>query len=101
MTWVAYAGLYRNVLKGTIPAVAEQIVGFTGVAAAGTLHGYTAKIAQLTIIFCEFVDIHVQISRHEQVNVAIAVVVSPGGSHTVSAESNAGLFSDVCELAVA
>ena len=101
MSGIAHARFLGDVLKSAIAAVPQEEIGFTRVASPRTLHRHSTKIAQLAVVFQELVDVYLQISRHEEVDIPITVVITPGRPGAVAAESNARLFGDVLELTVA
>ena len=97
------ASLFRNLLKGPVPPIAEQQVRFPGVTTPGTFHGDAREIAKLVDVLWlgQLAQVHTQVARYKQVYIAIPVVVSPGRTGAVSSGSQTSLLRHVLEFAVA
>src|SRR6266404_3196815 len=73
---IANAGLFGNVFKRSIAAIMEQEVGLALHSPGSALHQKTlvAAIVLVAARFREFVDVHVNIARYEQIDKTISIV---------------------------
>src|SRR3989442_14070000 len=79
LTGVAHPGLFGYVFKCSITAIMEKEVGLALHSPRPTLHQETlvTAIALVATSFRKLVDVHMNIARDEQVDIAISIVIGP------------------------
>jgi len=99
---VAHPRFLGNILKGAIAAIAKEEMAFSYHAPGAALDGDPLEMAKLGAPeLGKMVHIDVHITRDEQIHVAIAVVVGPGGAGAEAAHANSSLCRYIFECAVA
>src|SRR5207302_10781664 len=83
------------ILEGAITAVVKQVVAFALHSPRTALHQHALEAAEFFVAAegGQMVHIHVDIPGDEQVDVSIAIIISPGGTG-----GNAGNSSQPCLL---
>src|SRR5260370_40620010 len=99
---IADPGLSGNLFERAIAPVVVEQVGFPLQTPRPALHQHAAKAAELLIAaqLRQLVHIDVDITRYEQIHVAVAVVISPSRVQAQSSSANARFFGDIFKLAV-
>ena len=95
-------GFLGDLLKRTIAAVVEKQVAFALHTPRATLHQNSLVAAEFFIAteFRELVHIQVDVPRHKEVDVAVAIVVGPGRPGHEAAPPHSGFVGRVFELAI-
>src|SRR6266567_7984759 len=81
----------------------KQEVGFPGHSPGTALHldAHESAVAVVAAELRKIVDVHVNVSGNEKVNITIAIVVSPRCPGGKPIHVDSGLGGDILELAVA
>ena len=101
---VADTGLVADVGEGAIAVVVEEVIALAGQAAGATV-GANAAIAaegqgKAVAVAGLRLEVVVDVAGDEEIELAVAVVVSPRGSGGPVAEGDAGLLCDVGKGAI-
>ena len=96
-------GFLGNLFECSITTIVKQQVAFTLHAPGATLNQHSFEPAELVIAakLGKLIDIHMNVTRDEQVHVSIAVVVGPRGACAEASASYAGAFGYILEFAIA
>src|SRR6202043_4030688 len=95
---------FGDVLEGAITAIVKQVVAFARHPPGSALHQYALEAAEFFVAAegWQMVHIHVGIAGHEQVHVAVAIIIAPRGAGGKAGNSaKSGLLCDIFKLAVA
>src|SRR5579862_2684823 len=100
---IVNAGLLRNILEGSITTIVKEEVRLSGKAPRSALHGNAAKAASLLIATedRQLVHVHINVTGHEQVDLAVFVVIAPRRAGAETTDTNTGLLGYILKLAVA
>src|SRR5205807_9628389 len=90
------AGLDRNLFKGAVTTIVVEKVGFAFEAPGTALYENAFEPAEFVAAeLRKIIHVQVGIAGHEQVHVAVAIVISPGCAGAETSTANSGLLGDV------